>query len=68
VPPADPPRFFIEAGLEDAPARSALGEISTPILDTGEPAGLSVGITLVLVHHGDDWRIVQTHASAPSNG
>ena len=35
------------------------------VIDTGEPGGLPVRLTLVLVSEQDGWRIVQSHASVP---
>jgi ketosteroid isomerase-like protein len=34
-------------------------------VETGEPGGLPVRLTLVLVEELDGWRIVQSHASTP---
>src|SRR4051812_36825091 len=33
------------------------------VIETGEPGGLPVRLTLVLIREKDDWRIVQSHAS-----
>jgi ketosteroid isomerase-like protein len=35
------------------------------VIETGEPGGLPVRLTLVLVRDEDGWRIVQSHASVP---
>jgi ketosteroid isomerase-like protein len=37
-------------------------------IDTGEPGGTAVRLTLVLVEELDGWRIVQSHASTPAAG
>ncbi|MCW3015689.1 MAG: hypothetical protein JWO02_2781 [Solirubrobacterales bacterium] len=38
------------------------------VIQTGEPGGLPVRLTLVLAQEGDgDWRVVQSHASTPSD-
>jgi hypothetical protein len=39
------------------------------VIDTGEPGGFPVRMTLVLTCDEDagDWRIIQSHASAPAN-
>src|SRR3954451_17545952 len=34
-------------------------------IDTGEPGGVAIRMTLVLVEELDGWRIVQSHASTP---
>lgn len=38
------------------------------VIDTGEPGGFPVRMTLVLTRDedGGDWRIIQSHASAPT--
>lgn len=38
------------------------------VVETGEPGGLPVRLTLVLVREDDGWRIVQSHASVPDAG
>ncbi len=35
-------------------------------LETGEPGGMAIRVTLVLVEELDGWRIVQSHASVPA--
>ena len=35
-------------------------------IDTGEPEGMAIRLTLVLVEELDGWRIVQSHASTPA--
>jgi ketosteroid isomerase-like protein len=35
-------------------------------VETGEPAGLRIRLTLVLVEELDGWRVVQSHASVPA--
>ena len=52
----------IEAHREGPVAWAAIDAV----VDTGTPTVLTVRMTLVLVRDGDDWHIVQTHASAPS--
>jgi ketosteroid isomerase-like protein len=32
-------------------------------IETGEPGGFPIRLTLVLIEEGGDWRIVQSHAS-----
>jgi ketosteroid isomerase-like protein len=34
-------------------------------IDTGEPEGMAIRLTLVLVEELDGWRVVQSHASTP---
>jgi hypothetical protein len=34
------------------------------VIQTGEPGGFPIRLTLVLTEEGADWRIVQSHASA----
>jgi ketosteroid isomerase-like protein len=37
------------------------------VIETGEPGGLPVRLTLVLAQEsGSQWRVVQSHASTPS--
>src|SRR4051795_1338751 len=36
-------------------------------LETGEPGGMGLRLTLVLVEELDGWRIVQSHASLPAD-
>jgi ketosteroid isomerase-like protein len=35
-------------------------------LETGEPGGMGLRLTLVLVEERDGWRVVQSHASLPA--
>ena len=35
-------------------------------IDTGEPGGIAIRLTLVLVQELDGWRVVQSHASVPA--
>jgi ketosteroid isomerase-like protein len=35
-------------------------------IETGEPGGMPVRLTLVLVEELDGWRVVQSHASTPA--
>ena len=55
----------------DAPTRSAHREGSVAwadvraVIETGEPEGFPVRLSLVLLDSGDGWRIVQSHASGP---
>jgi ketosteroid isomerase-like protein len=35
-------------------------------LETGEPGGMALRLTLVLVEELDRWRVVQSHASLPA--
>jgi ketosteroid isomerase-like protein len=52
----------VEAHREGAAAWAAV----RARIDTGEPGGMPVRLTLVLVRNGDgDWRIAQSHASVP---
>jgi ketosteroid isomerase-like protein len=37
----------------------------TATLETGEPGGMRIRLTLVLVEELDGWRIIQSHASLP---
>lgn len=36
------------------------------VVETGEPQGLVIRLTLVLVEELDGWRVVQSHASVPA--
>ena len=36
------------------------------VIDTGEPVGVTIRLTLVLVEELDGWRVVQSHASVPA--
>lgn len=38
------------------------------VVDTGEPEGFPIRLTLVLVEEDGGWRIVQSHASTPDAG
>ena len=52
----------LEAHVQGAVAWAAV----QATIDTGEPEGLPIRLTLVLVDELDGWRIVQSHASLPA--
>jgi ketosteroid isomerase-like protein len=55
----------VEAHREGSVAWAAV----RALVHTGEPGGLSVRLTLVLAQESESsWRVVQSHASTPSEG
>jgi ketosteroid isomerase-like protein len=55
---------LVEAHREGPAAWAAV----RAIIETGQPGGFPVRLTLVLVQAGDGWKIVQSHASTPPRG
>ena len=71
---------FTEAHTSDGPFTVALDTVEAHregsvawaavrgVVETGEPGGLPVRLTLVLTQDGEShWRVVQSHASTPSD-